>query len=126
MHMAGQSGLGVLQAAKEQTSYVMGMGQDQWRLAPWYVVLSQSKDMGAVTFDLIKQTKENSFPGNQVQEVTLKEKAIGIVGLEHMQKTLGSAFPPDLKQRLEEITFEIQRQAIPLGVPKKKGLCDCL
>jgi len=62
-HVAGRSGLGVLDAAKEKNVYAEGSDQDQSWYAPENVVASLLKGVQLSTFEIIKSIVDNNFRG---------------------------------------------------------------
>lgn len=62
-HAAGGTGLGVIEAAKEQGKLAIGVDQDQAYLAPEAVLTSAMKRVDNGVFDLCKQGKEGTLAG---------------------------------------------------------------
>jgi len=64
--VAGQTGLGVIQAAKEKGVYAIGVDADQNYVAPETVVTSAVKKVDVATYTVIKDTKEGNFKSGVV------------------------------------------------------------
>jgi len=59
--VAGGSGLGYIQAAKEKGKYAIGVDADQADVAPGVVITSALKRVNKAVYDSIKAVKENTF-----------------------------------------------------------------
>lgn len=60
---AGQTGLGVINAAKKRNLYVIGVDMDQNHLAPENVITSMIKRVDMAVFDASKMVSEGKFTG---------------------------------------------------------------
>lgn len=65
-HIAGGTGTGVIDAAKQKNVYAIGVDADQNYLAPENVLTSALKGMDVATFDIIKSVKDNKFKSGDV------------------------------------------------------------
>ena len=65
-HIAGGTGTGVIDAAKEKKVYAIGVDADQNYMAPDNVITSALKGMDVATFDVIKGAMENKFKSGDV------------------------------------------------------------
>jgi len=64
--IAGGTGTGVIDAAKEKNVYAIGVDADQNYMAPQNVITSALKGMDTATFDIIKSAMEDKFKGGNV------------------------------------------------------------
>jgi basic membrane protein A len=97
---AGKSGLGVIQAAKEQPAgyYAIGTDQDQDGLAPGHVLTSLLKHTDVAVFDTVKELKEGAFKaGDDVFGV--KDGGIAISEMKYTR----SQIPADVLAKLDKI-----------------------
>lgn len=123
MHAAGKAGLGVIETAKEQQRWAIGMDQDQHSLAPGNVLLSQRKAADRAVFDIIKSLTTNTFPGGETTTATLEDDGVGITAL---NAAVNAPLAAEISARLKELAYEIKRGGIKIALPRKTGLCDCL
>ncbi|HEY8910494.1 MAG TPA: BMP family ABC transporter substrate-binding protein [Desulfosporosinus sp.] len=65
-HIAGGTGTGVIDAAKEKNVYAIGVDADQNYMAPENVITSALKGMDVATFDIIKGAMEDKFKSGDV------------------------------------------------------------
>lgn len=94
---AGNTGLGVIEAAKQEGKYVIGVDIDQSYLAPENVVTSVIKRVDLATYNVVEDVKNNEFKGGQTISYGLKEGAVDIV------KTSNKHLSEDLLHKVEEI-----------------------
>ncbi len=96
--VANQTGLGVINAAKEANKYVIGVDVDQSPLAPGNVIASVLLDHGYATFDSIKQAYEGKFTADQVH-----------YGLKEGMKVIAipSSVPAEIKTFIDQIEKKI-------------------
>ena len=64
--IAGGTGTGVIDAAKEKNVYAIGVDADQNYMAPENVITSALKGMDVATFDIIKGAMEDKFKSGNV------------------------------------------------------------
>ncbi|MFT9487471.1 MAG: BMP family protein [Tepidibacillus sp.] len=77
-HAAGGVGDGVIEAAKEQGKFAIGVDRDQNNLAPDNVITSAMKRVDNGIYNIVKQLKEGNFPGGQTVVLGLAEGAVDI------------------------------------------------
>lgn len=76
--VAGGTGAGVIQAAKEKGFYAIGVDSDQDGLAPGYVLTSMVKRADVAVYDLIQQLVEGTLKGGQTLRYGLKVDGVGL------------------------------------------------
>lgn len=77
-HAAGGTGVGVIEAAKENNKYAIGADTDQNYLAPENVITSAVKHVDIAVVELLEDVSNGTFPGGQNIVYTLKDGAVGI------------------------------------------------
>lgn len=77
-HAAGGVGDGVIEAAKEQNKYAIGVDRDQHDLAPENVITSAMKRVDNAIYNLTETLVKGEYPGGSNVIYGLKEKAVGI------------------------------------------------
>ena len=65
-HIAGGTGTGVIDAAKEKNVYAIGVDADQNYLAPENVITSALKGVNVATFDIIKGAMDDTFKSGDI------------------------------------------------------------
>lgn len=92
-HVAGRTGLGVLDAARERGVYAQGSDQDQSWYAPNTVIASLIKGVQLSTFEIIKSVVEGNF-----------RSGIHVYGLKNggSDVAFGAMIPQEVKNRVNE------------------------
>lgn len=93
--VAGGTGLGVIQAAKETGHYAIGVDTDQDGLAPGNVLTSMIKRTDNAVETVVKDYAADKFPGGQTVTLGLREDG---VGLSEMKYTKDIVPADDLKK----------------------------
>jgi basic membrane protein A len=75
--VAGGTGLGIIQAAKERHHYAIGVDTDQSALAPRNVLTSMVKRTDLAVFKSVEMLSTNSL-GNKVVNLDLKAGGVGL------------------------------------------------
>lgn len=101
--VAGGTGAGVIQAAKEKGFYAIGVDSDQDYMAPGAVLTSMIKRADIAVYDLIARLVKGTLKGGQVVRYGLKEAGVGLSEMKftrHMipQKYLDTV--KDLQQKI--------------------------
>ncbi len=97
--VAGQCGLGALDAAKEKGMQGIGVDADQGYLGD-YIITSAIKKVDVAVFDTVKQTQDGSFKGG---EDTIFDVKSGAVGLGKISAE-GSKYEDQVKEVQEQIS----------------------
>lgn len=79
-HAAGGGGDGVIEAAKEQGKWAIGVDRDQYEMAPDNVLTSAMKNANVAVYNLVKDLNDGKeFKGGQTVYLGLKDEgAVGI------------------------------------------------
>ncbi len=77
-HASGSVGDGVIEAAKEQNKWVIGVDKDQNFLAPDNVITSAMKRVDNGVYNVVKDMVEGKFPGGQTVVYGLKDGGVDI------------------------------------------------
>ena len=77
-HAAGGLGIGVIEAAKEQNKWVIGVDRDQNYLAPDNVLTSVVKDVGAAMYHVVNAAQEGTLKTGEDISYGIKEGCLGL------------------------------------------------
>lgn len=77
-HAAGGVGDGVIEAAKEQGKFAIGVDKDQNSLAPDNVITSAMKRVDNAIFNMTNELVKDAYPGGSNVVYGLKEGGVGI------------------------------------------------
>lgn len=75
---AGGTGLGVIESAKEQNKYAIGVDKDQSDLAPKNVLTSALKKVDVGVYDTVKAFVNGTLTGGKEEVYGLKQDGVGI------------------------------------------------
>lgn len=95
-HAAGDTGNGVIQAAKELNKMVIGVDKDQNALATENVISSAIKRLDMVIYQVAQELKEGKFEGGKTRYFGLKEEGVDIA------PSTAKHVPKDVLQLVEE------------------------
>ena len=102
-HAAGGGGDGVIEAAKEQGKWAIGVDRDQSEMAPENVLTSAMKNANVAVYDLVQSLVEGKeFAGGTTIYLGLKEQ--GAVGI---APTSDKHIKKDVLEKVEEIEKQI-------------------
>lgn len=108
-NVAGQTGLGLIDAALAKDKYAIGVDTDQALLykdsepkKAEHILTSVVKNINITVFNAVKEAKEGSLKFGQHQLLGLKEKAVGLAKNDYY-KTL----PDDIKTEIDKLEKEI-------------------
>lgn len=100
-HASGDTGNGVIEAAKEQGKWAIGVDRDQNYLAPDNVLTSAMKRVDVGVYNVVKELVEGNFPGGQTVVYGLEEGAVGIA------PTSDKHVPAEILEEVKEIEKKI-------------------
>ena len=95
-HASGSVGDGVIEAAKEQKKWVIGVDKDQNFLAPDNVLTSAMKRVDNGVYNVIKAMIDGEFPGGQTVVYGLKDGGVDIA------PTSNKHVPADILKEVEK------------------------
>lgn len=102
MHAAGGVGIGVIEAAKENDKWVIGVDRDQSEEAPDHMLVSTIKGVGDAVKLVIDGLNKGEFEGGTTKEFTLADgKAVDIAYAKN------DLVNQEVKDKVEELRKEI-------------------
>lgn len=102
--IAGLTGLGVINGAKEKGILAVGVDVDQNYIAPDTVVTSAEKGITESTFLIIKSVNDGTFQGGQNLLFGLNENSTGISPFHSFDSIIPQAVKDKVNQAIEDIT----------------------
>jgi len=100
--VASETGLGVLQAAKERGLYAIGVDTNQNNIEPGYVIASDIKDVGKTIEEIYKTIKDGTYKPGQVIKYGLKTGTVDLVTDATVQ-----VLPKSILDRISEVRQQI-------------------
>jgi basic membrane protein A len=102
LHVANETGRGVIQACQEKKIYCVGSGSDQNKLAPETVLTSLMYNQGELVKMAVEDIEKGTF-GNKSLKLGLAQGAVRLAPLHGLE----SKVPPEVRTRLEQIRQDI-------------------
>lgn len=117
-NVAGQAGLGLLDAGKNKERYVLGVDSDQYLLfaesdpekASW-VVTSMLKNVDLSLYRGIKMYQEGTLKNGQAEVLGIAESGVGVAQNENFTKLV----PEEFRAKIKEIEEKILNGEIKVG-----------
>ena len=101
--VAGGTGLGVIEAAKEAGRFAIGVDTDQDGIAPGSVLTSMIKRTDVAVETVMKDYADNKFPGGQTVTLGLKNDGVGLSPMTYTRDMV----PPETLARVEDFKKKI-------------------
>jgi len=89
--VAGGTGAGVIQAAKDQNHYAIGVDTDQDGIAKGYVLTSMIKRSDLAMENLVKAFADGTLSGGKTLEYGLKEDGVGLSDMQYTKSDIPAA-----------------------------------
>lgn len=89
--VAGGTGTGVIQAAKDANHYAIGVDADQDGLAPGFVLTTMEKKTDVAVETLLADYAKGTFPGGKTLSLGLKENGVGLSDFKYTKGVIGQA-----------------------------------
>lgn len=121
-HVAGGTGMGVIQAAKEAGRYAIGVDTDQDGIAPGAVLASMIKRTDVAVEAIIKEYAVDNFPGGQTVTFGLAEGGVGLSKMEHTRDRI----PQEILDKVEAAREGILSGEIDVWNVVEQGYPDFL
>lgn len=118
--VAGGTGAGIIQAAKDTNHYAIGVDSNQDDIAPGFVLTSMIKHTDVAMADLVEQYASGDLESGQVVEYGLKDGGVGLSAMEHTK----DAVTDDALQQVEQVKQDIESGSIDVWDVTKSGYPD--
>ena len=104
-HVAGKTGLGVFEAAKETGKYAIGVDSDQKYIDPEHIVCSMEKMVGDSIYDVIATyITDGTFDGGQIWTADM---STGFVAIGYGDETMTQQVSDELKAEVDVLAQKI-------------------
>lgn len=107
--VAAETGLGVLQAAKERALYAIGVDTNQNDIEPGYVIASDIKDVGKTIEEVYATIKDGTYKPGEVIKYGLKTGTVDLVTEASVQ-----VLPSSIIDRIDTIRQQIIDGTLPI------------
>ena len=101
--VAGGTGMGVIQAAKEAGHYAIGVDTDQDGIAPGAVLTSMIKRTDVAVESVVKSYADDELQGGETLTFGLKENGVGLSEMKHTKSIIPAATLEKVEQARQDI-----------------------
>ncbi len=101
--VAGGTGAGVIDAAKEKDFFAIGVDSDQDYLAPEHVLTSMLKRVDVAVYDMIGKLVKGELKGGSVLQYGLKEEGVGLSEMKFTRHIVPKEYVDKVKTFQQEI-----------------------
>lgn len=101
--VAGGTGTGVIQAAKDANHYAIGVDADQDALAPGYVLTTMEKKTDVAVQTLLADYAKGKFPGGKTLSLGLAQQGVGLSDFKYTKDAIGQATIDKLTKMRQDI-----------------------
>jgi basic membrane protein A len=112
MNVASNTGNGILEAAKQEKKYAIGVDLNQDDIYPGYILTSMLKRVDRSSYLMIKSVIENKFKGQEILRMNVANGGVALTDMSVMKKALGSKFPQDIVNKIKKIETDIKNGKI--------------
>lgn len=103
-HVAGGAGAGVIQSAKANNHYAIGVDDNQDKLAPGFVLTSVLKRTDLAVRKVIDLYADGKFPGGTTINLGLADGGVGLTQFEYTKKEIPEAIQTKVADLQKKIT----------------------
>lgn len=118
--VAGGTGIGIIEAAKAEGRYAIGVDTDQDSMAPGHVLTSMVKRVDVAVEKILEDYAGGAFPGGQVLTFGLKENGVALSDMEHTKDRIPAAY----LAKVEELKAGIVDGSVEVWDVTEKGYPD--
>lgn len=90
--VAGGTGIGIIEAAKAEGHYAIGVDTDQDGMAPGNVLTSMIKRVDVAVEDIVVNYAAGKFPGGQVMDFGLAQNGVALSEMKHTKDLVPAAY----------------------------------
>ena len=118
--VAGGTGIGIIEAAKQAGRYAIGVDTDQDDLAPGHVLTSMVKRVDVAVENVIKGYAQDKFPGGEVWNFGLAQDGVALSSMTHTKDLI----PASYVEKIEAMKAQIVSGDIKVWDVSNQGYPD--
>lgn len=108
MNVASGTGNGILEAAKEQGKYAIGVDLNQDNVYPGSILTSMLKRVDTATFLVIESAVKGTYQGNVTNYLDISNGGVSLTDMSTMKQALGDKFPEDILTKIKELEDKVK------------------
>lgn len=114
MNVASGTGTGILEAAKEEGKYAIGVDLDQDGVYPGSILTSMLKRVDNATYLAIESVIKGTYQGNTTTYLDIANGGVGLTDMSVMKEALGDKFPQDILDTIAELQEKVKAGEIQI------------
>lgn len=119
-HVAGGTGIGIIEAARAAGRYAIGVDTDQDGMAPGNVLTSVIKRVDVAVETIIEAYAADAFPGGKTIHFGLAQEGVGLSEMKHTEKFI----PTSYIARIEALKADVAAGEIDVWDVSQQGYPD--
>jgi basic membrane protein A len=108
MNVASGTGNGILEAAKEEGKYAIGVDLNQDGVYPGSILTSMLKRVDVATYLAIESVIDGTYEGNTVTYLDINNGGVDLTDMSVMKEVLGDQFPEDILTEIEALKAKVK------------------
>lgn len=108
MNVASNTGNGILEAAKQEGKYAIGVDLDQDGIYPGSILTSMLKRVDMASYTIVKSVVDGTYKGGETLKMDISNGGVGLTDMSTMKKALGDKFPQDILDKIQQLTDDVK------------------
>lgn len=108
MNVASNTGNGILEAAKENNKYAIGVDINQDDIYPGHILTSMLKRVDIAAYLIVESVVKGTFEGNKVLYLGIDNGGVGLTDMSTMKNALGDKFPNDIFEKIADLEKKVK------------------
>lgn len=115
MNVASGTGTGILEAAKEQGKFAVGVDLNQDDVYPGSILTSMLKRVDQATYLAIESVVKGTFDGGKTTYLDISNGGVSLTDMSTMKTALGDKFPQDILDKITELEAKVKSGEIKVN-----------
>ena len=112
MNVASGTGNGILEAAKDEGKYAIGVDLNQDDVYPGSILTSMLKRVDVATYMVIESVINGTYKGNVTNYLDISNGGVSLTDMSVMKEALGDKFPQDILDKIKELEEKVKNGEI--------------
>ncbi|SFN80144.1 BMP family lipoprotein [Proteiniclasticum ruminis] len=112
MNVASGTGNGILEGAKDEGKYAIGVDLNQDDVYPGSILTSMLKRVDVATYMVIESVINGTYKGNVTNYLDISNGGVSLTDMSVMKEALGDKFPQDILDKIKELEEKVKNGEI--------------
>lgn len=108
MNVASGTGTGILEAAKDEGKYAIGVDLDQDSVYPGSILTSMLKRVDNGIYLVIESVINDTYEGGTITYLDINKGGVALTDMSVMKEHLGDKFPQDILDTIQELEVKVK------------------